>query len=155
MDPLSIAVGATSLAALAFKAGRGVYDCVDGIRNADSTLLQLQSEVDALVTGLNGIAATFESEGVVQLCRMQGRINRSLSSCWLLSNHCWEDVGRHWKLSTSMLDSVRGKFGKNGILQRSKRALKIDLTSKDVEAVRHQIRSYNSAMQVTLQMVAM
>lgn len=45
----------------AFKAGIGLYSCIDSIKTADSTLLQLKSEVDALVAGLNSIATTFKA----------------------------------------------------------------------------------------------
>lgn len=40
MDPLSIAVSATALATFAFKASKLIYDGVEGVWQADTTLVQ-------------------------------------------------------------------------------------------------------------------
>ncbi|KAK0117708.1 hypothetical protein ONS95_012037 [Cadophora gregata] len=66
MDPISIASSASTLAAFAFRTSKDIYQAVDSIKNADATLLQLQSEVDALQAGLEGISTTFQSSEVVQ-----------------------------------------------------------------------------------------
>lgn len=155
MDPISIAASATSLAAFAFSAGRGVYDYIDGIRNVDSTLLQLKSEVDALISGLQSIAARFRSKNVVEFLGNAGFYNPQSLKLLVSVNPLLGDCRKTLKSLDGLLDTVRGVAGKTGIMKRSKRAFKLDLASKDVEAIRHQIRSYTSAIQVTLQMVAM
>lgn len=50
-----------------------------------------------------------------------------------------------------MLDGI----DKPGMLRKPIKALKINLISEDIDLIRHQIRSYSSAMQMTLHMVGM
>jgi hypothetical protein len=156
MDPLSIATAATALASFAFRASKGIYSCVDDIKSADANLLQLQSEVDALSTGLGSIASTFLSKEVVELC--QDTSKNPLQSVKLLVSV--KPLLNDCEVTLKKLDVVLGGIeGKQGrvprLFQQPVMALKLNMKSKDIDLIRHQIRSYSSAMQMTLHMVGM
>lgn len=53
------------------------------------------------------------------------------------------------------LSSVLESIDKPGMLRKPMKALKINVKSGDIDLIRHQIRSYSSAMQMTLHMVGM
>ena len=156
MDPLSIATGAASLAASAFRTSKSIYSCINDIKNADATLLQMQGEVDALHSGLGSIASTFESDDVVQLCTAKS--HNHLQSVKLMGSvqPLLADCGSTLGALDTVLRDIRGNPGlKHRLFRQPIKALKINLKSKDIDFIRHQIRSYSSAMQMTLQMIGM
>lgn len=56
----------------------------------------------------------------------------------------------------SLLEGIKGKPGTlRELLRKPTMALKLSLTAEDVQDIRHQIRSYSSAMQMTFHMVGM
>lgn len=117
---------------------------------------RLQSEVIALHSGLESIATTFTSNEVVQLCKSktqsQSQSTKLLISVKPLLNDCEKTLE---KLG-SLLDGIDGKPGKiRELLRKPVKALKLNLKSGDIDLIRHQIRSYSSAMQMTLHMVGM
>ncbi|QDS69882.1 hypothetical protein FKW77_000631 [Venturia effusa] len=136
MDPLSITAAASSLAVFAFKLARGIYGCVDALKTADSRLLQLKSEVDALGTGLGSIASTFKSKDVMDLYGNAGfcmpESLKLLASVAPLLGDC----GKILRDLDVRLGSVQGTIGK-----RAGRAFKLSLASEALDAVRHQIRT--------------
>jgi hypothetical protein len=156
MDPLSIAASSTALAVFAVKASYSIYTCIDDVNSADNTLLQLEGEVDALTTGLKSISSTFESQEVIQLCTSTNSTDQSQSTKLLLSvKPLLTDCKKTLQKLVTLLNEIEGKPGQIRMLKKPVRALKINLKSRDIELVRHQIRSYSSAMQMTLHMVAM
>ena len=154
MDPLSIASAAAGLAAVAFKVSKAIYTCVEDVRSADAKLIQLHSEVDALSSGLDNIASTFKSDELIQLC--DGKSDTQLQSTKLLIGFSplLVDCGNTLEKLDDMLVEIDGKSGRK-VLRQPVRALKMNLKSGDIESIRQQIRSYTSAMQMTLQMVGM
>ena len=124
----------------------------------------------ALQSGLESIASTFRTDDVVNLCK------KYLSAPWKnpLTNHC--STSSAAAQSTKLLISVNPLLdgcgvalqNLNAILQgiekpwrvrvlprKPTKALKINLASADIDSIRHQLRSYSSAMQMTLHMVGM
>jgi hypothetical protein len=155
MDPLSIVTAATALVTFTFQASSVIYHYIDDVKTADTTLLQLKNEVDGLHAGLKSIASTFRSDEVAQLCaRTSGNSPQStklLSSVKPLLHDCRVTLDH---LDT-ILEGIEGKPGQKGVIRKPVRAIKINFKTKDIEFIRHQIRSYSSAIQMTLQMVAM
>lgn len=151
MDPISIATSATALASFAFRASKAIYSGVESVKNADTTLLQLQSEVNALQSRLESITSTFQSSEVVQLCTSnsgsQSQSTKLLKSVKPLLNDCEETLDK--------LRLILEGMDKPGVLRKPIKALKFTLKSGDIDLIRQQIRSYSSAMQMTLHMVGM
>jgi hypothetical protein len=156
MDPLSIAASATGLATFAFGVSKTIYGFVDDIKAADGTLLQLQGEVNALHSGLESIASTFKSDEVVQLCGIPS-INQSQSTKLLTGvKPLLVDCKKTLEKLDAVLVGIDGKSGRMlELLRQPVKALRIGLKSNDIILIRHQIRSYSSAMQMTLHMVTM
>ncbi len=158
MDPLSIATAAASLSAFAFKASKGIYSCIDDIRSADATLLQLQNEVSVLQTGLQNIAPTFQSDTVIEFCKSTSGSLNQLQSTRLLNNvkPLLADCQATLEKLETILAGIEGNPGRmQNVFGKPFKALKISNRSKDVEVIRHEIRSYSSAMQMTLHKVGM
>jgi hypothetical protein len=149
MDPLSISAAAAGL--LTFAAA--IYKCVESIRGADETLMQLKSEVFALQSGLKSIESIFKSDEVGQLYDEKSndklRSNKLLVELVPLLHDCKTTL----KKLAAMLDGIDGKPGQASIVSKPARALKLNLKSSDIELIRQQIRSYTSAMHLTLQVV--
>lgn len=55
----------------------------------------------------------------------------------------------------SILDGLDKPGPLRGMLRKPIKALKINLATGDIELIRHQLRSYGSALQMTLQLVGM
>lgn len=67
-----------------------------------------------------------------------------------------DDCEKTLEVLGSMLEGIQGKPGKlNQLLRKPKAALRLHFKEGEIEGVRHQIRSYSGAMQMTLQMVGM
>lgn len=154
MDPPSIAAGATSLTIFAFRAVKAINACVEDIKTADSTLLQLQSEVKALHSGLNSIATTFQSDEIVELfggpASSQSQTVKLMTSITPVLEDCQSTLKR----LDIILHGIEGRPGKS-LFWQPIRALKINMKSDHIVFIRQQIRSYSSTMQMTLNMVAM
>lgn len=154
MDPLSIATAAAGLAKFTINASESLYACIDAVKSVDPTLLQLQSEVDALHSGLENIASTFQSRELVELlssdqdhesqsAKLLTSIRPLLSDCKTTLQHLIEILG---------IIRAKSMWGR-GFLRRPVKALKLNTKSSEIVLIRHQLRSYSSAMQMTLQMV--
>lgn len=156
MEPLSIAASASALATFALRASKAIYTCVDEVRTADATLVQLKSEVDALQSGLESIASTFESDEVQHL--YGGKFQNLSQSAKLLTSvkPLLTDCAVTLQKLEVLLSGIETKPGRaREIFRKPVKAVKINLRTRDIEFIRHQIRSYSSAMQMTLHMVAM
>jgi hypothetical protein len=151
MDPLSISAAAAGLVTFA----GAIYKFVEDIRGADATLIQLKSEVLALHSGLESIDAIFKSDEVFQL--YGNKSNDKLLSTKLLVGvkPLLDDCQTTLENLAAILNDIEGKPGQASIVSKPARALKINQKIKDIELIRHQIRSYSSAMQMTLQVVDM
>jgi hypothetical protein len=155
MDPLSIATAATALATFTFKASSAIYHCIDDVKSADDTLLQLKNEVDGLHAGLSSIVSTFESDEVAQLCAKTGGNSPQSTKLLISVKPLLADCEVTLDHLGTILYGIEGKAGQKGIFRKPVRAVKINFKVKDIEFIRHQIRSYSSAIQMTLQMVGM
>lgn len=158
MDPLSIASAATALAGFAFKASKEIYSFIDDLQSADTTLLQLQNEVNALQSGLQSIASTFNSDTIVQLCQNKSNSLDQLQSTRLLQSvtPLLTDCQHTLEKLEVILAGIVGNPGKmRDLFGKPIKAFKISTKSKDVELIRHEIRSYSSAMQMTINMAGM
>lgn len=103
-------------------------------------------------SGLASIASTFTSEEVVELCATKSQSARLLISVTPLLDDC----ERTLEVLGSLLEGIKGKPGKlRDLLRKPTMALKLNLKSGDIVNIRHQVRSYSSAMQMTMHMVGM
>jgi len=155
MDPLSIAAGAAGLAGFAIQASNLIYQYVSDVKSADSTLSLLYSEVKALQSGLENVDSTFRSREVVRYYKSAA--NDRLQSAQLLSNvrPLLTDCESTLAKLNDVLGSIEGSGSKRGIFRKPVQAFKLNSKSDDINLIRHQIRSYSGAMQMTLQMVGM
>jgi hypothetical protein len=154
MDPLSISASAAALATFALRASKAIYTCIDEVKSADATLLQLNSEVGALQSGLESIASTFRSDEVQQL--YDGNSQNLPQSAKLLASvkPLMTDCEVTLERLEVLLGGIETKPGQT-LFRKPVKAIKINVKIKEIEFIRHQIRSYSSAMHMTLHMVGM
>jgi Fungal N-terminal domain of STAND proteins len=66
MDPLSIATASATLAAFAFKLGRGLNDCIDQVRSAKDALIIFSAELSSLGKTLLAVKTSMEHSNLLR-----------------------------------------------------------------------------------------
>ncbi|KAL2073660.1 hypothetical protein VTL71DRAFT_10986 [Oculimacula yallundae] len=148
MDPISIATSACSLAMVAIKVSKGIYDVVQSVKNVDRRLLSLSDEIVALGQCLAAVQACLEDKQLLNLARKVPQI-KVLEAARTTLNNC-ENV-------LSRLDSLVLGINKKGrtpvFLRKSTSALRLSMDAEEIAESRDTIRLFIASLQVVMSSV--
>jgi hypothetical protein len=150
MDPISIAAGACSLATVAVKISKGIYDGVQALKSADRRLLSLSKEVSALGHCLAAVQASLEDKRLLQFeqsLNLPGSLQPAFfDSIRRILSDCVNDL---FKLD-DVLFGIKKESSTPKFLRKSSLAIKLSLNADDIAESRNSIQVDIAALQVLL-----
>lgn len=149
MDPLSIAASAAGLATACVKISGVLYTWIDETIEIDSTVSQLCEEIAALSRVLESISKAYTQAPSIVISGMDpdGRL-------WITVRASLDDLqGTLDKLNQLLREVQKSSLFGRGFLRRPAKQIKYSFKVKDITIYRERIKSYNSAMTSTLQMI--
>jgi hypothetical protein len=151
MDPFTIGVTSAGLVKLCCQVSGLLITFVSDVKGAHNAVLTFQGEVDRLSTLLDCIGTHFQS-GDYQIAMTSTPIGHE-RPYWQCMSSLMKDC--QWTLErlTVILRSVKGE--QRSLLSLSRTKIKLDMNSKQITALREEIKFYTGMMNISISMINM
>jgi hypothetical protein len=150
MDPFTIATTAGSIVAVCAHVSSAIYTYIQNTLGVDTAVDGLRIEIDSLSQVLGTLGSSFR--------------DASLAGTALESQTGHE--GEHWRHVKRSMDDCKSTLERfqrildrvnkseiRGIMRRPVKKLKLDMSSSDIDILKHQLTSYRRTMQLSLQLI--
>jgi uncharacterized protein (DUF3084 family) len=154
MDPLSIAASSAALVTLCVKISKSLCEFISDSRKVDKALGEFRDEIDDLSGVLALIESSFRDNRTATAALRETTGHEQ--SHWRKAERSMIDCRKTLDRLSSVLEELRGDH-KNGhtFFSRQRRQIRLDMSSTEIVALRHQIQSYKDTMNLSFQVITM
>ena len=149
MDPLSIVATSGGLARLCTELSTSLYAFISEARCVDKTVQAFQDEIEDLSRVLNSIHTSF-NDPVYKEAALTTTTAREGSN--------WENLRKsmnecQWALESLANALERVKKEDSRFFRRSRKQIKLNMTSAEIDVLKTRIQSYKTTMELSLHMI--
>jgi hypothetical protein len=144
MDPLSITTASLSIAKICTTVCWELKEFIDGVKSAPSVIRVLLQEVEGFQTTLESLNEVLGDDRTKSTIQSSGHIGTH----WMNLKICLDDAS----VTIESLEVTISRINKTvGVLDSTRRYMRLQSASNEIQRFQQQIRSYKDTIYVSLQ----
>ena len=145
MDPATILTLTISVSKVVYNCSLTLFQFIQDVSAADSTIGSLYSETETLRRTLESITNTLQSPSLQKYKKQ---------SLWKDVEACLRECEKTGQTLSGKLEKIRPRHeGKRNVMKVSLEIFKLNFKDDEIKTLRAQMLSHSSAMQIILQMI--